>query len=217
MNEALILIAGWVVFSGSHMLLSSTPARPWLVQRMTLKGYRLLFTVIAFATFVPLCFYYAGHKHMGALLWSPLPHAIAAVLVFIAFFLFVASLFTPTAAGMMGTTTGVTGITRITRHAAFAAMIIWATAHMAVNPWLTDLVFFGGFVVQLLIGPHLMDKRKLAEHGESYQQFLDQTSYLPFAGKIKPKIVLSEYSAWVIPATVGLFALVYAFHDQLFK
>ena len=68
MNATLTLLVGWLIFSGSHMLLSSTGLRPALVARLGLKGYRLLFTVIAFAAFVPLCVYYAGHRHLGPLL-----------------------------------------------------------------------------------------------------------------------------------------------------
>ena len=217
MNATLVLLMGWLAFSGSHLLLSSTGVRPQLVARLGLKGYRLLFMAIAFGTFVPLCIYYAGHRHLGPLLWTPAPYSLVGVAVFAAFFLLVASLFTPTAAGMMGDSTEVQGINRISRHPAFAAMVLWAIAHMSINPWASDLVFFGGFVVQLAIGPYLMDRRILAARGTDYQAFLDQTSYLPFAGKVKPKIVLAEYSAWVIPATIALFALTAKIHYELLK
>jgi len=216
MNEALILVGAWVAFTGSHLLLSSTGARPWLVERIGLLGYRGLFSAVAFATFIPLTVYYAGHKHIGALPWSPPPSMLIAVVMLVAFALIVASQFQPTASGMIATSTEVSGINRISRHPAFVAMIIWALAHIAANPWMTDLAFFGGFVVQLLIGPRFLDKRKLAQLGQPYQEFLDQTSYLPFAGRVTPKVVLAEFSPWVLPIAIAVTALLIHFHGQIF-
>ena len=68
--EVLLL---WAGFAGSHMVLSSRGVRRPLVARLGEGGFRALYSLVAFAFFVPLVWTYFAHKHEGPWLWA-LPH-----------------------------------------------------------------------------------------------------------------------------------------------
>ena len=126
MKESFVLLLWWVLFGGAHTLLSSAGWRPKLVAGLGARGFQAVYSVIAIATFVPLCVYYAAHKHVGPQLWLTLVPYLPARdlnvgLMLLAFILFVCGVVArPPSSRLARGTPQAYGVTRISRHPVFA-------------------------------------------------------------------------------------------------
>lgn len=214
MSPWMWILLGWCMFGGTHILLSSQQLRPRLVARLGPLGFLGLYTVVAFACFIPLVSFYINHRHAGALLWSlPGVHGIALALAGIFFALTIASFIQPTP---LGSTPGARmhpyGLTRITRHPAFMSLGLWGLAHILVNGFASDVAFFGGFFAFAIVGCAHQDARKRAENRPELREFFAQTSFWPFAAIIagRSRLVISELP-WV-GLVVGLAAAAGAYY-----
>jgi uncharacterized membrane protein len=213
----------WLAFAGTHIALSSAALRRPLIARIGERGFQGLYSLVAFATFIPLVSTYFANKHAGPLLWSlasiPGVRWLAVALSGAAVVLLVLSFVQPSPTGMMpGVPRRARGVTRITRHALFMAIGLWGLAHTIVNGFLSDVIFFGGFLVYALIGSAHQDSRKQADGGSEMSTFYGETSILPFAAILdgRNRLALSEIP--LIGVAIGLVAavLLYNFHEQLF-
>ena len=70
MKETAVIVVLLLVFAVSHMLLSSRSIRAGLVARLGDRRFLVAYSLVAFATFGPLVYYYIAHRHAGPLLWS---------------------------------------------------------------------------------------------------------------------------------------------------
>jgi uncharacterized membrane protein len=181
------LITVWALaFLVTHLGISSAPIRPRLVAVLGEQPYRGVYSLVGFATLVPLCVVFARHKHAGAMLWDL--RAIAPVrwltwLLMLAAFVFIVASFlnpNPATAGKPSSDAP-HGILKITRHPGFVAFTLFGLAHMLMNGSLGDLIFFATFPALGILGGFHQDRRKLRELGESYRRFMEQTSFLPGA------------------------------------
>jgi uncharacterized membrane protein len=226
MKEAFILLFWWLLFGGTHLVLSSSPVRPKLIAAVGERPFLGLYSLVAFATLIPLCWYYGGHKHADPLLWrtfaGPYLYLLARdlnlILMALAFVLLVNGLISrPPSAMMTSGTPTAYGITRITRHPTFASIFLFGVAHCLVNGALGDLVFFGGFAVFAWVGAWHQDTRKVVEV-PGYAEFKDATSFLPFAAIVSTKqpLNLSELRWQVVLLALIVFYLVRAYHPHLF-
>jgi uncharacterized membrane protein len=225
-KEAFILLFWWVLFGGTHLVLSSSLVRPKLIATVGERPFLGLYSLVAFATLIPLCWYYARHKHADPLLWRTFggPHLyllardLNLILMALAFVLLVHGLVArPPSAMMTSGTPTAYGITRITRHPTFAAIFLFGLAHCLVNGSLSDLIFFGGFSVFSSIGAWHQDTRKMVDI-PGYVEFKDATSFLPFAAIMRAKqpLGLSELRWPITLLALILFYLVRAYHPSLF-
>jgi uncharacterized membrane protein len=204
----------WLAFAGSHLILSSSWLRPRLIDPLTLWGYRALYSLVALATFLPLCFSYATVKGSGTLLFPALGHLPTCALMFVSVFFLLGSLVNPSPAGMVNTSLQAYGITKMTRHPFFIGAILFGLLHMLANPNPPDMVFFGGFVVYTIIGMLHMEKRFIAEKGEAYRLFCQETSILPFLKWHFTDLKEIRLLTWAVILTG--FVLLVIFHDTLF-
>jgi len=180
-------IALWaILFVGSHLVISSTGIRPWLIAKVGEQPYRGIYSLISFATLVPLIIVFANHKHSGAMLWylraMPPVRWLTWVLMFIAFIMLVSGLVTPSPASIGAESTNqqaASGLLKVSRHPSFVAFALFGIAHMLMNGWLGDVIFFGTFPVLGIVGGKVQDARKLREIGESYRKFMSETSFFP--------------------------------------
>ena len=98
-------IALWaILFVGSHLVISSTGIRPWLIAKVGEQPYRGIYSLISFGTLVPLIVVFANHKHSGAMLWylramAPM-RGLTWVLMILAFIMLVSGLVTPSPASI---------------------------------------------------------------------------------------------------------------------
>jgi uncharacterized membrane protein len=220
MTAVAVIIALWVLFALSHVVLSSSPLRPRGVRLLGERLYQGLYSLVAFAIFVPLVLVYAGNKHAGPLLWyfdSNLAiDIITRIGNTIAVMLAVAGIFRPSPSGVTGTPTRrPRGVQRITRHPLFMGFVLWALMHLLVNGFASDVAFFGGFVVFGLLGSWHQDHRQKALPDGAYAKFCELSPFLPFT---RGGVLKGLREIGVVPIVVGLLAagLLRYFHAVLF-
>ena len=188
MNDAAVIVVLLLLFVASHMLLSSRSIRASLVARLGDRTFVVVYSTVALVFFAPLVYYYFTHLHSGPLLWSvPATGAIEFVLVVanvVGFVLAVAGVMTPSPAAVGGAPVDEPrGAHRITRHAVFMGMGIWALAHLVANGFASDVAFFGGIVLFVLVGSWHQDRRKLAGGDPRFERFHAATPFIPFTGR----------------------------------
>lgn len=223
MKESFILLLWWVLFGGSHLVMSSPNLRPKLVSSLGERGFRGLYSLIAIATLVPLCVYYGEHKHAGPQLWVTFgPYLLARdlnlLLMLLAFGLLVSGLAARPPSSMLASgEPQAYGITRITRHPTFASFFLFGLAHCFMNGTLADLMFFGGFAVFAWLGARYQDERKGAEIS-GYAEFQTATSFMPFEAILnrRQSFPTGELRWGVIIIGLVIFYLVRGFHPGLF-
>ncbi|MBF6569528.1 MAG: hypothetical protein IVW54_11720 [Candidatus Binataceae bacterium] len=180
-------IALWSLsFIGSHLVISSPWVRRRLVARIGELPYRVVYSIVAFATLTALIITFAHHKHSGTLIWYLRDIAPIRWLVWLtmlsALILLVAGLINPSPSTLGASpNAAAAGVLKLTRHPSFVAFIMFGVAHMLMNGWAGDLIFFGTFPVLSIIGGMHQDRRKQDELGDRYRQFVARTSFVPGA------------------------------------
>src|SRR5262245_46159777 len=174
----------WLGFAGSHLVLSSGPVREPLVRRIGEGPFRGLYSLVAFAFFVPLVWTYFAHKHAGPWLWvvphDPLLVGLIDLGMVVAFMLVVASLVRPSPAAAMPGDPNPRGAFRITRHPLLMGLALFGLVHLVFNSSSADVAFFAGFALFAPIGAWHQDRRKLAMDVPGFRAFYEATPFLPF-------------------------------------
>ena len=212
MKDTAVVVLLLLLFASSHMLLSSRTLRPRLVARLGEKRFIAAYSIVSLVLFAPLVYYYITHRHAGPLLWSvPDSGAVEFLLVLanvIGFVLLVAGVMAPSPASVAGVPRDEPGgVHRITRHPVFMGMGVWAFAHVISNGYASDVAFFGGLVVFVLLGSWHQDRRKLAGGDEQFARFHAATTFIPFTGReaLRGLMELSPAAA-IIGVVVALVA-----------
>ncbi|MEA2627333.1 MAG: hypothetical protein QOD06_3378 [Candidatus Binatota bacterium] len=222
MSPAAEVALWWVAFAGTHTVLTHPPVRSALIGRLGVGSFQGVFSLIAFATFVPLVWTFFAARPSTAV---PLPSLLDAprfwptmALMAFAVVLVVLGLVQPSpfAINAQGGPRA-TGVLRITRHPVFMAVAVFGAAHLLVNHTDLDHVFFGGFVVYSLLGAAHQEWRKRREAGEALRRFYEETSFLPFVAlatgrnRLEPR----ELPVAAIVIAVAAFVLIFVFHHRL--
>ena len=185
MSPVTTLVLLWIGFAGSHLVLSSMLVRRRIIGRIGEDAFRGVYSLVAFAFFIPLVWVYFANKHAGPALWVvPVGPALRWLLytgMALAFVLIVGSFIQPSPANIVPGTATPRGILRITRHPLLMGLSLFGLVHLVPNGHAADVAFFGGFVLFPIIGARHQDQRKLATVPE-YRAFYEQTSLLPFVG-----------------------------------
>jgi uncharacterized membrane protein len=220
---------GWIalwaaLFVLSHLVISSSAVRPRLLAALGEQPYRGLYSLVAFGTLGPLIYEFAYNKHAGPMLWfirqdDPVRWLVW-FLMLLAFIFFVASLINPNPASM-GAPQGsgrATGILKITRHPGFVGFALFGIAHILMNGWLGDIIFFGMFPVLGVLGGMHQDQRKLSEMGEAYRQLMAETSIIPFGAIVAGRQTFRFGDVpWIgVAGGVAVTILIVALHPIIF-
>ncbi len=183
--DPVVEIGLWAaLFVGTHLLISSGVIRSRLVDRLGEQAFRGVYSLIALATFIPLVTVFAHHKHSGPVLWylrasGPI-RWLAWLMMLAAVICLIASLLNPSPATIGAEMSRrAAGILKVTRHPSFVAFALFGFAHLLMNGWAGDLLFFGSFPTLGILGGLHQDRRKLRELGEPYEQFVADTSFFP--------------------------------------
>jgi len=219
MSPTLVVLFWWLAFAGSHWLLSSLSVRQRLIAAIGDWPFRGLYSIIAFATFIPLVATYFAHKHGGAWLWQiPLTTPLLWLVYFgmtVAFTLLVASSIRRSPGSLVPGAAEPRGAFRLARHPLFTAIALFGVVHLIPNGSATDVAFFGGFAVYSLAGAWHQDQRKLALDTPGYRAFYDATPLLPFT---RPGRLQGLREMGPVPIVLGivLTAVVRYFHPAWF-
>lgn len=219
-----MIVLLWSGFAITHVVLSSLALRPKLVGILSERGFLGVYSLVAIAFFWPLVSTYWSHKHEGPLLWSvpmttPVLWAMYGLMA-LAFILLVAGFMSPSPASLnpAGAPSGPAqpkGIHFITRHAVFMAMALFGIAHLIPNGFASDVAFFGGFPIFVLIGAIHQDGRKLVTEPERYTAFHAETPLLPFTGRHTLR-GLKEMSLVAVAIALVVTVLLRRYHTQIF-
>jgi len=213
----------WAVFAATHMGLSSRSLRPRIAGALGERGFLGVYSLVAFASFVPLVWVYLSHRHQGASLWAlPIGSAgLGAIYAgqLVAWTLAVAGLASPSPA-----TVGLPeerrpreprGVHRVTRHPLFMGLGLAGLLHLPVNGFASDVAFWAGFPLFAVLGCAHQDARKRATQ-PGYADWAAATPFLPVPGagagrglrELPPAVVAAG-----LAVTVGLRLL----HGPLFR
>jgi uncharacterized membrane protein len=220
---------GWIAlwafsFFASHLIISSSAVRARLIDAIGEQPYRGIYSLVAAATLGPLIYEFARNKHAGPILWylravAPI-RWLAWILMLVALILFVGSFINPNPGGMSAPAnrTEPRGILKITRHPSFVAFSLFGLAHVLMNGWAGDVIFFGMFPALGILGGVHQDARKIRELGASYREFLAKTSFLPFAALVSGRIRWTGNDMpWAaIGAGAALTIAIVALHPTIF-
>lgn len=222
MGGSIAVLLCWLGFGGSHMVLAAPDVRSPIIARVGARGFQALYSLVALATFILLVRTYWGHKHAGPQLWDlaaqPGVRLLAIVLAGIGVAVAVLAVAQPSPTGMRGASKQARGMTRITRHPLFMAIGLWGLAHILVNGFFSDVIFFGGFVVFAVVGSAHQDARKRVTEGDGLGQFYGETSLLPFGAIVTGRNHLALGEIPRPAAVIGIVAavLLYLLHSRLF-
>jgi uncharacterized membrane protein len=217
-------IALWAaLFVITHLGMTARSIRPNLVRMLGNGPYLLVYSLISFGTFIPLTIAFFSAKHSGPMLWylrdlEPVRWLTISLMV-VGLVVTAGAFITPSPAGLAPNTTfEPRGMLKITRHPLFVGIAIFGIAHMLMNGWLGDLLYFGTFPAVSIVGAWHQDQRKLADMGEEYRAFYQSTSFVPGAALIDGRQHFSlpdlSFPALVLGAVL-VVALLFA-HPHVF-
>ncbi len=214
-----MILALWLGFGGSHMLMSSARVRSRLVTTMGEGMFLGLYSLVSLGFFVPLVRSYFAHKHAGPLLWSvpigtPLRWAVYLGMA-VAFVLMVSGLVRPSPTSIVPGGPTPRGALRLTRHPLFMGLGLFGLLHLIPNGSAADVAFFGGFPVFAVLGCWHQDRRKLAAGSADLRRFLATTPFLPFTGS-QSWLGIRELGAVVIGAGTAVTVVLRYVHPAWF-
>ena len=225
MKSAAFILFWWLMFGGAHIIGSTIPVRTFFINRIGTLGFKCIYSFVALATFIPLCIVFFTHRHAGKFFYTSgyFLQLLAQFLMLVAFVILLQALTTvnpmSTKAELFGKYINAAfGIQRVTRHPQNFAFGLFGLAHLLVNPYVGDWIFFGGFIIYGIASAMHQDRRILAMGHVQAKQFIADTSALPFAAIVsrKQRFGLDEYYPPALAAAVVLFILLRLLHPMLF-
>ncbi len=225
MEPTLQVLLGWLLFGGSHTVLSHPPVRDRLVARLGDRVFLLVYSLVALATFVPLVWTVFANRIATPV---PLPTLIGVpgiwwltmLLMFVALNLMLLGFASPNPISSLtgGSGSGAIGVLRITRHPAFMGVALFGVAHLLVNHAPIDRAFFGGLAVYSILGCAHQDWRRRRAGGAELERFFAETSFVPFVAiaRGRNRLVLHELRLSVLFAATAVFVVLFFSHHRLF-
>ncbi|MDX1776422.1 MAG: NnrU family protein [Desulfobulbales bacterium] len=225
MKSGELILFWWFMFGATHMVGSSIPVRTFFIRRFGNLVFKAVYSVVALATFIPLCYAYFTHRHAGNLLYNSgyLTNLLAQFIMLAAFIVLLQGLVTANPMTTMAELTGRVvrsgrGIQRVTRHPQNFAFALFGLAHLLANPYVGDWIFFGGFILYGIASAIHQDRRLRATGPAQAKQFIADTSAIPFAAIIsgRQRLAPGEYHPPALAAAIVLFILMRLLHPLLF-
>ncbi len=202
-----LLIVGALLWLLVHIGLSGTPARDALVGALGERAFRGVFSLLALASLIVLIVGYGRADTI--VLWVAPAWFVALVdaAMLVAAILLACALVKPRGAG-----DGPRGILRVTRHPMMSAVGLWSGAHLLANGDSASLLFFGTFLLTVLVGLPSADAKAARRDPAAAAALQGVTSRLPFGAILagRNRLVLAEIG-WLAPL-VGLVGWAVALH-----
>jgi uncharacterized membrane protein len=215
------LAAAALLFVGSHFLVSSTGARPWLVARLGQRLYLGLYSLVAILLFAGFSWHYGAAPFVAV--WSP-PSWFALVplaVVPFALILLVGGVSAPNPTAVLGPRQAADdprGVFALTRHPVMWAIGLWALSHLAANGDGASMIFFGSLAFLALGGTLAIERRKRAAwEPKQWDAFAAATSNLPLVAIMegRARFTVADLGWWRIALAVLIYALLIGAHPHV--
>lgn len=205
MQPMSLLVTTCVLFVGSHLALSH-PLRDGLAGRLGERGFQIVYSVVAIATFILIVQAWRGMPPepplwaVGDGLWM-----LASLIVLIASILFMGSLIgnpaLPAPGAAKAAQAAPRGVFAITRHPMMWGFALWALAHVMVMPTPGQIILSATIIFLALVGSAGQDAKKARLMGDAWRGWAARTSFVPYARQ------LGGAAAWrdAIPRPHALF------------
>jgi uncharacterized membrane protein len=188
MQPMSLLVTTCVLFVGSHLALSH-PLRAGLAGRLGERGFQIVYSVVAIATFIMIVQAWRGMPPepplwaVGDGLWM-----LASLIVLIASILFMGSLIgnpaLPAPGAAKAAQVAPRGVFAITRHPMMWGFTLWAIAHVMVMPMPGQIILSATIFFLALVGSAGQDAKKARLMGDAWRGWAARTSFVPFARQI---------------------------------
>jgi uncharacterized membrane protein len=206
----------------SHFLISSTPLRKVLVNRLGEGLYSKGYSLLAFGAFAWLIMAYRDAPAVQ--LWVT-PQWVGVALspvILAASVLVVAGLTTPNpvivrSERLFDRPEIVQGILRVSRNPFFWGASLFALAHVVILGDIAGLLAFGSVALLGIAGAAILDAKKARNHARGWEAFAAATSDMPFLAIIqgRQRLVWREIGWWRIALGVVVFVIALSFHPWL--
>ena len=211
MSVTMAIVLLWIGFIGTHLGLASVRVEPRLKEQLGTQAFLGLYSLVALALFVPLCWIYFANVHAGVWLWhvpvSPAMRAFLYLTMGFSLLLVVYGALRPSPASLAPGEGRLAGAFRITRQPLVIGVALLMALHLIPNASTADVAFFGGFVVFAVTGALHQDARKLHYGDEGFAQFHSETSLVPFSrGGLVPALREMGVLVWLV-TIAGFFAI----------
>lgn len=190
-----------LAFVGSHLAMSH-PLRTRLVQNLGDQWFTVLYSAVSFVTLGWMILAYRATENSYFLWVSPnWMSPVAGGVTLVACILLAGSFFRNPAFPHPGAQPkmpeSASGIFAVTRHPMNMAFILWALTHIALLGALPNLIVATGILVLSVVGSIGQDHKKLNVIGEPWRQWMERTSFVPFAALISGRAKWSALGkAW---------------------
>ena len=184
-----LLILGLIIFLSSHSLAIVAPEpRARLIARLGENGFKAVYSIVALAGFVLICYGFGLARQDPVVLYTP-PHWLRHVA-----FLFMLPVFPLLyAANLPGR------IQTVAKHPMLAAVKFWALAHLLANGRLDDLLLFGGFLAWAVLDRISLKRRP--------PKLLRMAPARPWNDALAVVLGLATYVFFILWAHVRLFGV----------
>lgn len=216
MDPRTSLTAASMLWFALHVGVAGSGLRGAIVKRTGERGFRLLFSAASLASFGWLL--YAYRRAPCDPFWVT-PHAlylVPLVLVPLAFVFFAGAFVVPNPAALGGhraleRLAPAKGVLRVTRHPFLWGVMLWATAHLAVNGNRAAALLFGTLLCTAAMGTRDIDRKRRLRDPESWRRFAEVTSNVPFLAIARGhnRVVAREIA---LPVLLGLALAAVALH-----
>lgn len=219
MFDIIHLALATFAFVGSHLAMSH-PLRLRLVQNMGEDSFRIVYSLVSFATLGWMIIAYLQVN-------SSIPFWIApdwawdagSVVMLLALILLVGSLVRNPAFPHPGAEKLVTqparGVYAITRHPMNWSFILWAIVHIALWGSPPNLIVAGGILILAFAGSIGQDRKKVRVLGQKWAGWQNRTSFVPFGAVLRRKVKLRDtMPGWLaLGGGFALWAAITSFHE----
>ena len=199
-----LLLLGLALFLGVHSTrIVADGWRTATIARVGEKPWKAIYSLLSIAGFVLLVIGYGAARQSPVVLYTPpvWTKHLASLLTIPSFVLLVAA-YVPGNA-----------IKRAIGHPMVAGVKLWALAHLLVNPEPSAVPIALAVLFLALVGAAAQDRKKQAQLGERWAEWLSRTSFIPFGrGLALPGWLallggsaLFLLATWIHPMPVGVW------------
>jgi uncharacterized membrane protein len=190
-----------LAFVGKHLAMSH-PLRLALVRSLGESGFRIVYSLVSFATFGWMILVYDDAEGLPLWIapgwWWPAASLIMLLASILLIGSFVRNPAFPHPGAEKQAARPATGVFAITRHPMNWSIAIWALVHISLWGSPRNLIVAAGMLILAIAGSIGQDRKKLSALGESWRGWQARTSFVPFGAILSRRLPLrAAVPGWI--------------------